>query len=398
MVTELETTESEENEPQVTEQEVVEAQTTELEVTEETSGSHESNEADPTDPVTIETDTTEPTIGDSADGEDQESAENSDQELPGKLDESSGDSEETIAQDSNEDVSDLPEDATGEDASGEGQGSEVNNVETGEDDFKSDEDTVVPSDPVEIEVVADERVDADSRLTVQIVPPSDVEKLQLGLGNAISVIESAEETTETGLGDFPRFLCYSDNGGEHYYMLYNAGLIEVEVSPEGALPLLLDFSRTEIEEEELVIAVAGLQGEFLVGSGSAVVSIKPQERAELSSCLLSEQQSIRINIPESWNEYTGEVVIEMLTCDWNEDGTACEMAYDLVDPEEIGIELEEDTNALILRIDDVLPPAGTYRISIQWTYEEECVAEMQENFFVNYLAYHKVVETGGAEQ
>ena len=74
------------------------------------------------------------------------------------------------------------------------------------------------------------------------------------------------------------------------------------------------------------------------------------------------------------------------------------MAYDLVDPEEIGIELEEDTNALILRIDDVLPLAGTYRISIQWTYEEECVAEMQENFFVNYLAYHKVVETGGAEQ
>ncbi len=149
-----------------------------------------------------------------------------------------------------------------------------------------------------------------------------------------------------------------------------------------------------------MIAVSGLHNEYFVGSGSAVVSVKPQERVQLESRFLSEQNPLRIEIPETWKDYTSEVDIEMLTCTWDEEGTACEMVYNPVDAEKIGLKLEteKETGALILRIDDILPPAGTYRISINWIHEEKCVATMQESFFINYLAYHKAVETGGAEQ
>ena len=435
-VTEPEVTESEETEPQATESESTEPQLADSGTTEPASGDYENNETEPTDPALAESAATDPTalesgdtdpvsdLSENGDDQDQASSEVSGTESSEEVNEESDDSVEPTAPNDGEDASAALEETTDTSGTGDDQdqesgdeteepgtetpGTEDPGTETppteepGGDsgDLNEEEEPLAPADPVEIEVVADECVDADSRLTVQIVPPNDVEKLQLGLGNSISPTEGSEETTETVLGAFPRFLCYSDNGGEHYYMLYHTGLIEVAVSAEGTLPLLLDFSRTEIEGEELVIAVSGLRGESLVGSGSAVVSIKPQERAELSSCLLSEQQPLRVDIPESWSEYTSEVVIEVLSCIWNEEGTTCEMEYSPVEPEEIGLKLETetDTGALILEIDDVLPPAGTYRISIHWTSEEECVAEMQENFFINYLAYHKVVETGGAEQ
>ena len=435
-VTESEETESEETEPQATESESTEPQLADSGTTEPASGDSENNETEPTDPALAESAATDPTalesgdtdpvsdLSENGDDQDQASSEVSGTESSEEVNEVSDDSVEPTAPNDGEDASAALEETTDTSGTGDEQdqefgdeteepgtetpGTENPGTETppteepggASGDLNEEEEPPAPADPVEIEVVADECVDADNRLTVQIVPPNDVEKLQLGLGNSISPTEGSEETTETVLGAFPRFLCYSDNGGEHYYMLYHTGLIEVAVSAEGTLPLLLDFSRTEIEGEELVIAVSGLRGESLVGSGSAVVSIKPQERAELSSCLLSEQQPLRVDIPESWNEYTSEVVIEVLSCIWNEEGTTCEMEYSPVEPEEIGLKLETetDTGALILEIGDVLPPAGTYRISIHWTSEEECVAEMQENFFINYLAYHKVVETGGAEQ
>ena len=424
--TEPEVTESEETEPQATESESTEPQLADSGTTEPASGDSENNETEPTDPALAESAATDPTalesgdtdpvsdLSENGDDQDQASSEVSGTEFSEEVNEVSDDSVEPTAPNDGEDASAALEETTDTSGTGDEQDQESGDEteepgtethpteEPGGDggDINEEEEPLAPADPVEIEVVADECVDADNRLTVQIVPPNDVEKLQLGLGNSISPTEGSEETTETVLGAFPRFLCYSDNGGEHYYMLYHTGLIEVAVSAEGPLPLLLDFSRTEIEGEELVIAVSGLRGESLVGSGSAVVSIKPQERAELSSCLLSEQQPLRVDIPESWNEYTSEVVIEVLSCIWNEEGTTCEMEYSPVEPEEIGLKLETetDTGALILEIGDVLPPAGTYRISIHWTSEEECVAEMQENFFINYLAYHKVVETGGAEQ
>ena len=434
--TEPEATESEETEPQATESESTEPQLADSGTTEPASGDSENNETEPTDPALAESAATDPTalesgdtdpvsdLSENGDDQDQASSEVSGTESSEEANEESDDSVEPTVPNDGENASAALEETTDTSGTGDEQdqesgdeteepgtetpGTEDPGTETppteepggASGDLNEEEEPPAPADPVEIEVVADECVDADSRLTVQIVPPNDVEKLQLGLGNSISPTEGSEETTETVLGAFPRFLCYSDNGGEHYYMLYHTGLIEVAVSAEGTLPLLLDFSRTEIEGEELVIAVSGLRGESLVGSGSAVVSIKPQERAELSSCLLSEQQPLRVDIPESWNEYTSEVVIEVLSCIWNEEGTTCEMEYSPVEPEEIGLKLETetDTGALILEIGDVLPPAGTYRISIHWTSEEECVAEMQENFFINYLAYHKVVETGGAEQ
>ena len=434
--TEPEATESEETEPQATESESTEPQLADSGTTEPASGDYENNETEPTDPALAESAATDPTalesgdtdpvsdLSENGDDQDQASSEVSGTESSEEANEESDDSVEPTVPNDGENASAALEETTDTSGTGDEQdqesgdeteepgtetpGTEDPGTETppteepggASGDLNEEEEPPAPADPVEIEVVADECVDADSRLTVQIVPPNDVEKLQLGLGNSISPTEGSEETTETVLGAFPRFLCYSDNGGEHYYMLYHTGLIEVAVSAEGTLPLLLDFSRTEIEGEELVIAVSGLRGESLVGSGSAVVSIKPQERAELSSCLLSEQQPLRVDIPESWNEYTSEVVIEVLSCIWNEEGTTCEMEYSPVEPEEIGLKLETetDTGALILEIGDVLPPAGTYRISIHWTSEEECVAEMQENFFINYLAYHKVVETGGAEQ
>ena len=435
-VTEPEVTESEETEPQATESESTEPQLADSGTTEPASGDSENNETEPTDPALAESAATDPTalepgdtdpvsdLSENGDDQDQASSEVSGTESSEEVNEESDDSVEPTAPNDGEDASAALEETTDTSGTGDEQdqefgdeteepgtetpGTENPGTETppteepggASGDLNEEEEPPAPADPVEIEVVADECVDADNRLTVQIVPPNDVEKLQLGLGNSISPTEGSEETTETVLGAFPRFLCYSDNGGEHYYMLYHTGLIEVAVSAEGTLPLLLDFSRTEIEGEELVIAVSGLRGESLVGSGSAVVSVKPQERAELSSCLLSEQQPLRVDIPESWKEYTSEVVIEVLSCIWNEEGTTCEMEYSPVEPEEIGLKLETetDTGALILEIGDVLPPAGTYRISIHWTSEEECVAEMQENFFINYLAYHKVVETGGAEQ
>ena len=441
-VTEPEVTEPEETEPETTDPETTEPQATETDVAMAASEALENVEPEVTDGTAnalAETDVasqesgdTEP-VSDSAEvGESQTPSEVSETEPPEETTEAAGDSTEPTEPDNNEDgpaslednteanesdadpEPEVTDEVTGtENGEAESNGQSgvaggqqdvaVNNSQTeteGNGSNTGEEASSVPDDPIEIEVVADERFDADSRLTVQIVPPADVEMLQLGLGIEVSLIEGTEEAAEIAVGNFPPFLCYSYDDGDHYYMLYHAGLIELEASTEETLSLLLDFSRTEIESEELVIAVSGLQEELLVATGSAVVSVEPQEHAEISSCLLSDQQPIRVEIPKSWKAYTCEVVIEVLTCAWDEEDIVCEMVYSPVEPEEIGLilETEEDTGALILGIEDVLSPAGTYRISINWTYEGECIAEMQENFFINYLAYYKVAETGGAEQ
>lgn len=238
------------------------------------------------------------------------------------------------------------------------------------------------------------------KLPVRITLIEGLEQVHMGLG----VMGDAG----VEMKKFPAFTRFSLDNGNSYYMLYDENMISLDPQSSGPVSVLLDLANVELpNEENLFLVTEGYAGQELISSANK--SVKPDIDAliQMESRLLARESALKITLPKSWKDYTLAYSVEMLTANGTvaEDPAALENAV----PEYIAVDLtaqsliaeyvtDEETCALVFQLGETLPPAGTYRVSMNWTYEGICFAQAQTTFFINYLEYSESDRTGGAEQ
>ena len=255
-----------------------------------------------------------------------------------------------------------------------------------------------------VEVIEDE-----NQLLLQLAIPENVATVKIGMSAAEPSVDlsvnisggastggSSSSSSDMAIDQFPARVCYSLDEGKSYYMLYHGGYIRLEQKGGSIVSVMLDFSNVLQKESKWDVAVVAYEGDALVASGGGEYQVAATQTVELSSRFLTTGEKITIAIPKSWQAYDFECALDMLAVD--ED--TGELTYVPVDPESNSFELSMDseTGAVILRLGEKLPQAGSYRITMNWNSKGACIEQVQETFFINYMSHFDTVKTGGAAQ
>jgi hypothetical protein len=242
----------------------------------------------------------------------------------------------------------------------------------------------------------------------------------------------AEEITQVKLGTgifsalglvmqpFPAYTCYSTDNGTSYYMLYYPDTITMASDESKQLSILLDFSRTALAADtEVVMAAEGYAGQ--VSRIIAAISVPTNTDAffQIDSRVLTKESSVTIMLNKAWKDYAFTYSVERLssTLEESEEVPEEETGDELTEEEEnlsepqyvleyVEVDAsqwcefvsDEETYTLTFQLSETLPPAGSYRVNMNWSYEETCFAKTQATFFINYSVYSESEETGGTEQ
>lgn len=298
-----------------------------------------------------------------------------------------------------------------EGSTGEGTGEDNGENTDGEDTTKDEETTEDPSEPTEPEqeeippmtilLETVEEVNSAESLPIRISAPENGGVIRLGL---TAVVESTETEGEslTILENFPRYTRFSLTDGDHYYMLYNADTIALKLEAGESVSLLLDLSRVELEQFQVVLGAAEQAEDAEVSTCAATVIPKEVRDITFRSRILSVDQPLEIAVSDFWQYFDLDFTVDMLTVVRDEDSGAETIAYVPVELDKACLWAElisdESGTKIIFSIGETLPPAGTYRVSLNWNIEELCYAVTQENFFINYMVNTEPEEIGGAEQ
>jgi len=204
---------------------------------------------------------------------------------------------------------------------------------------------------------------------------------------------------------FSAFTRYSLDNGASYYMLYYADTIEIDPRNSAQVSVLLDFSHVDLAEDaDVILAAEGYANQSLIGSTSTRTTPDVDTLYQMQSQLLTQKSSVKITLPESWKTYPFDYSVQMLSANTVTNGEAA--AAENAIPEYVDVDLsawstpvfDEENCMLTFQVDETLPPAGTYRVRMNWTYEGICFAETQTTFFINYSVYSESEGTGGTEQ
>lgn len=273
--------------------------------------------------------------------------------------------------------------------------------------------TVEPTEPqadtqenttsVQMETLS--RFDLEESLPVKISFGKDITHVRLGL--------QTTEGENVTLEPFPDYTMFSRDQGKSYYMMYSGAIAEFS----GAESLLLDFSRTDLEpDDQLVLAMEAYYGSSLEKTCTAEITPDAQEscyslvhplqaksRAVMfaagdtreaaadnkaygwPSRTLSRDNALEFTLPMEWLDAELEYSVEILTM--TEEQTLAYQPVTLSKNGLYGTYMDYDlTHNLVFRVGEDLPPAGTYRLNMKWSYEGICFAETQTTFFINYSA------------
>lgn len=271
-----------------------------------------------------------------------------------------------------------------------------------------------PEEPIRMHTLA--RFDPDQMLPVHLYMTPDVTAVQLGLWvvnekatEELIDPENPEEPVEPVMEfkPFPDNTKFSVNQGKSFYMMYDGYVAEFALQEQTELAVLLDFTQAELDEEEtLILGMEAYVGDELVYSGQAETAAdaaesyrnmtrplvkteteteRPQATDTNGVNILSQVNTLEFNFPMEWLDAEVEYSVEFLSM--TEDQT---LKYTPVDLKSAGISARyvdyDLTHQLVLQVGDQLPPAGTYRLNIKWTYEGICFAHTQTTFFINYSA------------
>lgn len=253
------------------------------------------------------------------------------------------------------------------------------------------------------------RFNPSQALPVKIQVGSDITSVRLGLQKTV------EEQTE--FKPFPDYTMFSLNNGQSYYMLYDGQSTEIVLQDTTSIPVLLDFSRTDLEEDDtFVLAMEAYSGENLKKTCTA--EVKPNAR---ESCLalvhpvdsetkavqytlgdtresaakarefgwpsrtISKDTALEITLPMEWLNAEVEYSVEFLTMT-----EAQTLSYIPVILSATGLQgkyVDYDlTHNFVFQIGENPPQAGTYRLTMKWSFEDICFAKTQTTFFINYSA------------
>lgn len=230
------------------------------------------------------------------------------------------------------------------------------------------------------------------------------------------------------LAAFPDFTGYSLDGGESYYVSYG-GYVPVFEVGEISDCLLIDFSNAGIGEAEYVCpAVKGFSGSEAEGFRKAEVSVESwsffettvfsesvqiqmqtgegseasanaDEMISAENRIITSGESIAIIFPVEWasSGYSFEYTVDFLALSYDESKTPI---YSEVMPKNAAnsglsaiytADYSGGTHNLVISALEENPPAGTYRVNLEWKYEEISFYESEITFFINYSSrtdYH----------
>ncbi len=205
--------------------------------------------------------------------------------------------------------------------------------------------------------------------------------------------DTARVTVNLSDDDLPAFTRYSTDGGENWYMLYYGGEIDIDVYEsalftELGMSLLLDLSYTDWDSTEPVylFGKAYTDGGWYTGTVLSMPhAMLFSTRTSRSPMVLTEDKPLALPLTESWAECGERVTLERLTAQ-NSDASRAE--YEEIFCDSINVSLEDAS--VTVSVGDSLPEAGTYRLTIEYSYGDIYFAQSQITFFVNYSG-----ETGG---
>ena len=321
--TEPETTEPETTEPETTEPEITEPEATEPEITDPEATEPETTEPEITEPEATEPETTEP---------------------------------ETTEPETTEPETTEPETTE----------PETTEPETTEPETTEPEATEPPA-TITLESV--QTYHPACWIPLQVLSDGDTKvSLQLAAGE--------------NLQNFPQGTRFSLDKGISWFMLYQEGAIELDVTAATPLTVLLDLSRTALATEPGLTITAGNGVTVTMTAGTApLYSINTQ--------VLHKDTVIVVTLAELWQNCQPVCSVEVLVV--TEEGKT----YVPVELSEEGLMAELSGQQLQIRIGETLPPPGTYRLNLRWMDQEICVGQIQTSFFINYAANQNV---GGAQQ
>ena len=205
--------------------------------------------------------------------------------------------------------------------------------------------------------------------------------------------DTARVTVNLSDDDLPAFTRYSTDGGENWYMLYYGGEIDIDVYEsalftELGMSLLLDLSYTDWDSTEplYLFGKAYTDGGWYTGTVLSMPhAMLFSTRTSRSPMVLTEDKPLALPLTESWAECGERVTLERLTAQ-NSDASRAE--YEEIFCDSINVSLEDAS--VTVSVGDSLPEAGTYRLTIEYSYGDIYFAQSQITFFVNYSG-----QTGG---
>ena len=310
------------------------------------------------------------------------------------------------------------------------------------------EPTTAPTEESADEEQPTESTEPETAPTITMAVPAEFSLDRL---LPVKLTLTGEPETVT-IGDVPGLTRYSTDGGQSWYQLYHGGAIEL--TPAASQLLLLDFSRTELTEDEVLCLSASADDEAWteeyeviacapVSQSEAVPILwlpSDAERTALNDYLnptaaptepqtieetptetteaaqteeetpsesSEEAQTVEETPGESTEATTAptEFVLETLPesgvfendyfvlplpAGWDQPTLVLERlelkdgvkTYTAVEDKTIALHPMED--ALLVTLGTTPLKAGTYRLTIQYIFEDTCVEQMQMTFFINY--------------
>ena len=184
--------------------------------------------------------------------------------------------------------------------------------------------------------------------------------------------------------DFPRGTRFSLDKGASWFMLYQAGALQLDVTAGTPLTVLLDLSHTALVTEPSLTVTAGT-GEAI----TLTVNTAPLYTANTQ--VLNKNTELVVTLAEPWQNCQLVYSVEVLLA------TEESKYYVPVVLSEDGLMAELSGQKLRIRTGDTLPPAGTYRLNLRWMDQGICVGQTQLSFFINYAAKQNVTQAGGAQ-
>lgn len=207
---------------------------------------------------------------------------------------------------------------------------------------------------------------------------------------------------EEGLMPLPKFTRYMCNGTR--YLMYDGGYLEL--NPRSCAKVWLEADR-----ETTVLAVeeslnGALTAQYTVNLNADAVeaqdtgNLKAEMQQQTAERPLILEQPVwktaaasqanaylEVDFPVSWLEIPDlklEYAVEMLTME--EDA----VSYVPVEPKTGGLDLryisdlQKKTHTMEVHLQEELPPAGTYRLMLNWYCDGVCIHTEQKVFFVRY--------------
>ena len=194
-------------------------------------------------------------------------------------------------------------------------------------------------------------------------------------------------TLGAGGSGLPAFTRYSYDGGRNWFLLYYGGLAEVYVWGREEIGMLLDFTYADINTSASLQLDAAVYNSSMMSSRvSEIVWIAPVTFSGVSGdtyYVLNNKESLSLPMAYANGDNGINYRYKLERLDVIDEASG-EIAYMPVEAGAIQLIFYDDDGLVTVLTGDPLPLAGTYRISIDYSYGWLDFASQEIIFFVRY--------------